>query len=81
MTREKLDTLWQKAHDEAIPDPLTCAPVVIYHFASLVAASEREACAEIAGKELRNTAMLTSNPPKSAAAWDIRNAIRARGNV
>ena len=50
-------------------------------FAALVAKAEREACAEIAEKEMRNTAMLTSNPPKSAAAWDIRNAIRARGEV
>ena len=45
------------------------------------AKAEREACAEIAEKEMRNTAMLTSYPPKSAAAWNIRNAIRARGEV
>lgn len=47
MTRDDLAALWQKAHDEAIPDPLTCAPVVIYHFAKLVAAAEREACAKV----------------------------------
>jgi hypothetical protein len=28
-----------------------------------------------ATKELRNTGQLMSNPPQSAAAWDIRNAI------
>ena len=113
MTREELDTMWQKAHDEAIPDPLTCAPVVIYHFAKLVAAAEREvmlqdgwrqcavgqrttqfcamteeavkaereACAKISENQLSNTAMLTSMPPLSDAAWRIRNAIRARGKV
>jgi len=26
--------------------------------------------------ELRNTAMLMSNPPKSSAAWDAANSIR-----
>lgn len=29
----------------------------------------------IAGSDLRNTGHLLSNPPQSAAAWDIRNAI------
>jgi hypothetical protein len=48
-------------------------------FAALVAAAEREACAAIAEKELGNTAMLTSMPPKSSAAWNILFAIRARG--
>lgn len=37
--------------------------------------AERERCAKVAGNELRNTALLMSNPPKSSAAWDIRNAI------
>jgi hypothetical protein len=50
-------------------------------FAALVAAAEREACAEVAEKELGNTAMLTSMPPKSSAAWNILFAIRARGEV
>lgn len=48
-------------------------------FAALVAEREREACAAIAEKELGNTAMLTSMPPKSSAAWNILFAIRARG--
>ena len=50
-------------------------------FAALVAAAEREACAEIADKELDNTMLLTSYPPKSSAAWNIRAAIRARGET
>lgn len=44
-------------------------------------AAEREACKAIAEKELGNTAMLTSLPPQSAAAWNILAAIRARGEV
>ena len=41
--------------------------------------AERAACEAIAEKELGNTAMLTSLPPQSAAAWNILAAIRARG--
>ena len=48
--------------------------------AALVAAAEREACAKIADSEIKNTAILTVYPGKSAAAWDIANAIRARGS-
>jgi hypothetical protein len=50
----------------------------IERFYTLVASAEREACAEIADKELDNTMLLTSYPPKSSAAWNIRAAIRAR---
>ena len=49
--------------------------------AMLAVAAEREACAAIAEKELGNTAMLTSMPPKSSAAWNILFAIRARGEA
>jgi hypothetical protein len=49
-------------------------------FAALVAAAEREACAKIADSQIKNTAILTVYPGKSAAAWDIANAIRARGS-
>jgi uncharacterized protein (DUF924 family) len=52
---------------------------IMERFAALVAAAEREACAEIADKELDNTMLLTSYPPKSSAAWNIRAAIQARG--
>ncbi len=48
-------------------------------FAALVAEAEREACAKIADSQINNTAILLVNPGKSAAAWDIANAIRARG--
>jgi ethanolamine utilization microcompartment shell protein EutS len=50
-------------------------------FAALVAEAEREACAKIADSQINNTAILLVNPGKSAAAWDIANAIRARGDA
>ena len=52
-------------------------------FAALVAAAEREACAAIAEmpKYLNETGILTVNPAKSAAAYFIAIAIRARGEV
>lgn len=40
---------------------------------------ERSACAKVAEDELGNTSALLSMPPKSAAAWNIMQAIRARG--
>lgn len=43
--------------------------------------AEREACAKVAEQELGNTASLTSMPPKSSAAWNILQAIRARGET
>ena len=49
-------------------------------FANLVAAAEREACAKLADSERHCTEILTSNPPQSAAARNIANDIRARGN-
>jgi hypothetical protein len=54
-------------------------PTKLERFAERIAAAEREACAAIADKEIGNTMMLMSQPPKSSAAWNISNAIRARG--
>jgi len=51
----------------------------VRHFAKLVAAKEREACAKVADERLYDYTMLTSNPPQNGAAWSIANAIRARG--
>ena len=53
----------------------------LHRFANLVAEREREECAKLADKQLRNTAALMSNPPKSSAAWEIAIAIRARGTT
>lgn len=44
MTKTELDILWQKAMRESIEDG---EMFTRYHFAKLVAAAEREACAQI----------------------------------
>jgi len=72
---EYADTIYQKG--EYHPGWLE---VRDQRFAALVAAAEREACAKIADSQIENTAILLVNPGKSAAAWDIANAIRARGS-
>ena len=54
----------------------------IYHFAKLVAAKEREACAVIAEKQRYAMHIsLTSNPLQNGTAVGIANAIRARGQA
>ena len=53
----------------------------IMRFAALVASAEREACANIADSQLRNTNALLTAPIQSSAAYQIGVAIRARGNV
>jgi hypothetical protein len=52
---------------------------VFMKFANLVAAAEREACAKIADNHRHTMGILASNPPQSAAAFDIAIDIRARG--
>jgi hypothetical protein len=42
---------------------------------------ELEACAVIADQHRRDTSLLLSNPPQSAAAWAIAQAIRTRINL
>jgi len=55
---------------------------VIKHFAKLVAAKEREACAEIAEKQRYAMFIsLTSHPAQNGTAVGIANAIRARGEA
>jgi hypothetical protein len=78
MTREDMirmarETGWQYADGDDGYNAL-------WRFAALVAAAEREACAEIADSEIKNTAILLVYPCKSAAAWNIADAIRARGS-
>jgi hypothetical protein len=50
----------------------------IERFAELVRQDEREACAKIADSNRRNMQFLASDPPQSAAAWDIAVKIRRR---
>lgn len=40
--------------------------------------AENDVCAEIADQHRNNMQFLASNPPQSAAAYDIARAIRAR---
>jgi len=54
---------------------------LIKAFEALVRADEREACAQIADGQLRNTNALLTYPPQSSAAYQIGVAIRARGNT
>lgn len=49
------------------------------HFADLVRQDEREACAKLCEEQMGNTMLLTSYPPKSAAAFQILQLIKARG--
>jgi len=57
-----------------------CVDKDIYKFAKLVAAKEREACAEIAEKQRYAMFIsLTSHPAQNGTAVGIANAIRARG--
>ena len=44
MTKEEIDTMWQQAMQESIKDG---EMFTRYHFAKLVAAKEREACAKV----------------------------------
>ena len=66
MTREELDTLWQKALHETV---VAGEEFVRYRFAEMVAAAEREACLK----------MLDDNWFKTQS--DCAAAIRARGQV
>ena len=66
MTRDQIDALWQQAMHDAIAEG---EQMTRYHFASLVAAAEREACARTA----------ENWDSDSADPRDIADAIRARG--
>lgn len=73
MTREELEeVIYERTRDFAEVRVMDCILELI--------AAEREACAKIADSQIKNTAILTVSPGKSAAAWDIANAIRARGS-
>jgi len=50
MSREELDRMWNKALADAIRDG---EEFTRYHFAALVAAHEREACAQICEEEAK----------------------------
>jgi hypothetical protein len=67
MTQDEIDTMWQQAMQESIKDG---EMYTRYHFAKLVAAKEREACA-------KEGWMAASNSCEDRVAA----AIRARGQA
>lgn len=64
MSREEIDTMWQKALIASIKDN---EEFTRYHFAALVAAAERDACAKLETE----AGVYTKH--------DLAAAIRARG--
>ena len=74
MTREEIDKLWNRAIREAIEDGNMCTR---YHFAALVAAAEREACAKVCD-DLADASNLVY---AGTAAMHCADAIRARGQA
>jgi hypothetical protein len=78
------DEIIEMAREADWPDSLV-APIImakLSDFAKLVAAKEREACAEIAEKQRYAMFIsLTSHPAQNGTAVGIANAIRARGET
>lgn len=70
MNREELDRMWNKALADAIRDG---EEFTRYHFAALVAAHEREACAKICEEVGNEPWLLTINHARECVA-----RIRAR---
>ena len=70
MNREQIDIMWNRALQQAIKDG---EEFTRYHFAALVAAAEREACAYRAGIALLGADRGLANR--------VDQAIRARGQA
>lgn len=70
MTHKELDRLWFQAMEESIKDG---EMVARYRFAALVAAAEREACAQIADE--------VGDDDEDCHAWTAADAIRARSDA
>ena len=66
MNREQIDIMWNRALQQAIKDG---EEFTRYHFAALVAAAEREACAKVCEDDCGNGAL------------NLADAIRARGQA
>jgi hypothetical protein len=81
MTREQIIQMAKNAGIAKHGLGWTCWEGQLERFAALVAAAEREALEQVAERELANTSALMSMPPKSSAAWNILQAIRARGKA
>ena len=79
MNREELDTLWFQAMRQSIEEG---EDFIRYHFAALVAAHEREACAKVCEGVSKDPFTKVGGkhaPYMEATAKDCAAAIRARG--
>lgn len=74
MTRDQIDALWHRAMRDAIAEG---EQMTRYHFADLVAAAEREACAKVCEDEAEKWE--GDDGPISTEARLCALAIRARG--
>ena len=77
MTQEEIDIIWQKAMQESIKDG---EMFTRYHFAKLVAAKEREACAEVCDDK-HDTWRWDDEADSASGPRDCAAAIRARGQA
>ena len=86
MNREDIDIMWNKALQQAIKDG---EEFTRYHFAALVAAAEREACAKVAETPVGEYEVIVAcgtDPvphriPRYLEWNSIAAAIRARGQA
>ena len=84
MTRKELDTLWVQAMRQSIE---AGEDFIRYHFAALVAAAEREACAKVCEEQIKSymSKKYTTDPlggfRERFAAEQCAAAIRARGET
>jgi hypothetical protein len=74
MKQEEIDTLWYKALDESVKQGELYTR---YHFAALVAAAEREACARVC----EQVTAAWSEMEYNEGCMDCAEAIRARGDA
>ena len=74
MTRNEIDILWHQAMQQAVTDG---EMFTRYHFAKLVAAAEREACAKVC---IEHAKKYPYPSHAGAAATVCADAIRARKN-
>ena len=76
MTRKKIDALWFEAMHQSIS---AGEDFIRYHFAALVAAAEREACAQICDTESANESSFWEKGGWAHACGNCAALIRARG--
>jgi hypothetical protein len=81
MTREEIDIMWQQALQDSVRDG---EMFTRYHFAKMVAAKEREACAKVCeGLKKKEQAHWSAYGFDGSyySASDCATAIRARGEA